>query len=101
MKWIKRNNWKDNASYTEKYQDHIPCSLPTKLFILMIDLANQLFFTEEKMKSINSLRQFLKNVIIAKKKKKMMKKHLNTNLVMSTEDEERFQSSNIYWIYNK
>ena len=41
--------------------------LLTKLFILMINLANQLLFTEEKMHSIDFLKQFLKNMIIAKK----------------------------------
>ena len=30
----------------------------TKLYVLMIDLANQLFFTEEKMQSKNLLKQF-------------------------------------------
>ena len=34
--------------------------LLTKLFVLMIDLASQLFFTEEKMHSMNLLKQFSK-----------------------------------------
>ena len=73
--------------------------LLTKLFVLMIDLASQLFFTEEKMQSINLLKQFLKSMIIAKKK--TIKKHFNKNLVMSAKDEKRFQSSNKCWICNK
>ena len=32
---------------------------------------------------------------------KMMNEHFNKNLVMSVEDEKRFQSSNTYWICNK
>ena len=40
--------------------------LLTKLFVLMINLAQQLFFTEKKMQSINLLKQFLKKMIIAK-----------------------------------
>ena len=40
--------------------------LLTKLFGLMIHLASLLLFTEEKMQSINLLKQFLKNMIIAK-----------------------------------
>ena len=51
----------------------------------MIDLANQLFFKEEKMQFTNLLKQFLRTIIIKKKKK-----DLNKNLVMSKEDEERF-----------
>ena len=30
-----------------------------------------------------------------------MKKHFNKNLIMSAEDEEMFQLSNIYWICDK
>ena len=40
--------------------------LLTKLYVLMIDLANQLFFTEVKMQSIYLLKQFLKSKIIVK-----------------------------------
>ena len=43
------------------------------------------------MQSLNLLKQFLKNIIIAKK---LTKNHLNKNLVLSSEDEQRFQSSN-------
>ena len=39
--------------------------LLTKLYVLMINLENQLLFTEEKMQSINLLKQLLKNMIIA------------------------------------
>ena len=37
-----------------------------KLFVLVINLVNHLFFTEEKIQSINLLKQFLKSMIIAK-----------------------------------
>ena len=47
------------------------------------------------MQSIN-LKRLLKSVIKEKKKK-----HFNINLVMSEEDEKRFQSSNKCWICNK
>ena len=39
-----------------------------KLFMLMINLASQLFFTGEKMCFIKLLKQFLKSKIIAKKR---------------------------------
>ena len=41
-----------------------------KLCVLMINLVNQLFFKEEKMKSIDLLEQFFKKVINAKKSNK-------------------------------
>ena len=31
-----------NSSYTKKYQDHIPCGLVIKLFVLMINLVKVL-----------------------------------------------------------
>ena len=41
--------------------------LPIKLFVLMITLVSQMFFTEEKMWFIDLLKQFLKSMIIAVK----------------------------------
>ena len=38
-----------------------------KLFVLMIDLVNQLLYKEVKMQLMNLLKQFLKNINIAKK----------------------------------
>ena len=64
----------------------------------MVNLVKQLFFKEEKMQSIDLLKQFLKKVIIVTK---VIKKHFNKNLVMSAEDEQRFQSSNKCWICDK
>ena len=54
-----------------------------KLFVLMINLLNQLLFTEVKMQLMNLLKQFLKNMNIAKK---IMKEHFNKNLIMTKED---------------
>ena len=64
----------------------------------MTNFASQLFFTEEKMQSIDLLKQFLKSMIIAKK---MTKNHFNKNLVMSEKDGQGFQSSNKCLICNK
>ena len=38
-----------------------------KLFVLMIDLVNQLLYMKVKMQFMNLLKQFLKNINIAKK----------------------------------
>ena len=74
---------------------NVTCSFT--VFVLMIDLAVQLFFTKEKMQSIHLLKQFLKSTIIVK----ALKKHFNKNLVMSAEDEKRFQSTNKYCLCSK
>ena len=88
MERLKDNDSDKNSSYTKKYQAHIPCSFVTKLFALMIELASQLFFTEEK----HVVNKFIKTIL---KKygycKKSAKKYFNRNLKMSPEDEDRFQ----------
>ena len=50
----------------------------------------------------DSLKQFLKSMTIVKKKgKKRINKHFNKNLIMSAEEEQRFQLSNICWVSDK
>ena len=64
----------------------------------MINLANQLFFTEEK----NAVNKFIKAILEEYDYcKKVMKKHFNKNLIIYVDDERRFQSSNKYWICKK
>ena len=72
--------------------------LLTKLFVLIINSVKRLLFTEEKMLLTNLLKQFSKSMIIAKKR---IKKLFNKNLIMSAEEEERFQLSNSCWICDK
>ena len=43
--------------------------LLTKLYALMIDLGNQFFFTDEKMQSINLLKQLLSRLLQTNNKK--------------------------------
>ena len=43
--------------------------LLTKLYALMIDLGTQFFFTEEKMQSINLLKQLLSRLLQTNNKK--------------------------------
>ena len=56
-----------------------------------------MFFTEGKNTVDNLLKQFLEYDYCKKK----IKNHFNKNLIMSTKDEKRFQSSNKCWICNK
>ena len=67
LKWIKRNNRKTNTSYTEKYEDHIPCSFAYKVVCIYDKFRKQLVLYRGKMQLINLLKQFLKSMIIAKK----------------------------------
>ena len=57
--------------------------LLTNLFVLMINLVNQLLPLEVKMRFMNLLKKFLKSLSTVKK---VMKKHFNKILVMSEEE---------------
>ena len=62
----------------------------TKFFVLMIDLAIQLFSTEEKY----GLLIHRNNSWRVSSLQKVVKKHCNKDLVMSEKDEQLFQSRN-------
>ena len=47
VKGVKSNDRNNNASYTKKYQLHIPCSFAYKVVCIDDKLAKKLFFTEE------------------------------------------------------
>ena len=78
LKWIKRNNRKIILHIMKKIKIIFLAVLLTKLFVLMINLASQLSFTEEKMQSINLLKQFLEYDYCKKNKK-----HFNNNLAIN------------------
>ena len=71
---LRPNSWKgvkssdkNKVSYTEKYQDHIPCSFVYNFLMLTINSIKMLFFIEQKMLFTILLKQFLKSMTIAKK----------------------------------
>ena len=66
LKGVQRDKG-SNASYTKKYQAHIPCSSAHKVVCIADKFSKLLFFTEEKMQSIHLLKQFLMSMIIVKK----------------------------------
>ena len=67
LKGVQSNDNDNNASYTKNIRNVFLAVLLTKLYILMITLASQLIFTEEKIQSINLLKQFLKKMNITKR----------------------------------
>ena len=72
--------------------------LLTKLFVMIINLAKKLFFTDKKNVVYRLIEAILKEYYYCKK---MIKKHFNKNLIMFAEEEERFQLSNSCWICDK
>ena len=61
----------------------------------MINLLNQLLSIEVKMQLMNLLKQFLKNINIAKK---IIEEYFNKNLITTEEEENVFQKNNNCWI---
>ena len=89
---------KNNSSYTEKYQDHIPCSFAYKVVCVDNKFSRKVLFYRGK----NAINRFIEAIPEEYDHcKKVVKKYFNKNLIMSAKDKERFQFSNSGWIYNK
>ena len=98
MKGVKSNDRNNHASYTEKYQSHITCSFAYKVVCIDNKFSKRVVFYRGKNLVYKFIKAIVKEYEYCRKK---IKKHFNKNLVMSAEDEERFQSSNKCWICNK
>ena len=55
---------KKNSSYTEKYQDHIPCSFAYKVVCVDNKFSKKVVLYGGKMLLTDLLKQFLKSMII-------------------------------------
>ena len=67
LKRVKSNDRNSNTSYTEKYQKHIPCSFAYKVVCIDDKFSKPVVLYRGKMQFIDSLKQFLKSMIIVKK----------------------------------
>ena len=87
-----------NISYTRKNQDHIPCSFTYKVVCTDNKFSKKVVLCRGK----NVVNKFIKSILSEYNyRRKVVKKHFSKNLIMSAEEEERFQLSNICWICNK
>ena len=94
LKSIKCNE----GSYTEKYQDHIPCSFAYK--IVCID--DRLTKPTINYRGENAAHEFIKAILEEYKYcRKIMKEYFNKNLVIREEEEHLFKKSNSCWISKK
>ena len=85
-------------SYTRNYQDHIPCSFAYKVVCIDNKFNKDIVLYRGK----NAVFKFI-NCIFKEYGycRSVMKKHFNKNLVMSAEENEEFERSNICWICGK
>ena len=86
-----------NGSYTEKYQDHIPCSFAYKVVCVDNKFSKDVVMYKGKNAAYKFIGAVLEEYDYYKK---IIEKHFNKNLVMSA-DEERFRLANSCWICNK
>ena len=85
----------DCFSYTAKYQDHIPCSFVYKLVCVDDKYSKDVLLFRGK----NAVFKFIQSIFkVYSYCRGVMKKHFNKNLVMSVDEEEKFERSNICWI---
>ena len=87
-----------NGSFTEKYQDHIPCSFAYKVVCVNNKFSKDVVMYKGKNAAYKFIEAILEEYDYCKR---IMKKHFNKNLVLSVEEEEKFQLANSCWICNK
>ena len=88
----------NEGSYTEKYQDHIPCSFADKIVCIDDRFSKPTIIYRGE----NAAYEFIKAILEEYKYcKKVINKHFNKNLIMTEEEEDLFQKSNNCWICKK
>ena len=97
VKTTDRGDRGDNTLYTEKNQEHIPCSFSYRVcaddkFCKPVVLYRGKTAVYKFIEAIFEEYDYCRRV---------MNEHFNKNLVMSAEDEERFQLSNKCWVCDK
>ena len=88
----------DCFSYTSKYQDYIPCSFAYKLACVDDKYSKDVVLYREN----NAVYKFIQSIFNEYSYcRSVMKKHFNKNIVISAEQNEEFERSEICWICGK
>ena len=88
----------DCFSYTSKHQDHIPCSFDYKLVCVDDKFSKDVVLYKGKNAVFNFFQCIFKEYEYCRD---VIKNHFNKNLVMTAEENEEFERSNICWICGK
>ena len=86
------------GSYTEKYQDHIPCSFTYKVVCVDNKFSKDVVMYGRNNAAYKFIEAVLEEYDYCKR---IMKKPFNKNLIISVDEEERFQLANSCWICDK
>ena len=76
---------KNNTSYTEKYQDDIPCSFTYKVVYIDDEFSEIVVLYRGNNEMYRFIEAILKEYDYCKR---IIKKHFNKNLIMFSEDEK-------------
>ena len=88
----------DCFCYTAKYQDHVPCSFAYKSVCVDDKYSKDIVLCREKNAVLKFIQSIFNEYFYCRS---IMKKHFNKNLIMSAEEEEQFEKSEICWICSK
>ena len=87
-----------DISYTRKYQDHMPCSFAYKVVCVDNKYRKKIALYRGRNAVNKFIRLILNDYIYCRK---IMKKYFCKNLIMSAEENELFEMTNICWICGK
>ena len=91
LKGIKKDGG-SNASYTKKYQEHIPCSFAYKVVCIDDRFSKSIVILQRKK---NAVSKFIKAILKEYRyRKKVIKNHFNKTFVLTVDDKRSFKSSN-------
>ena len=88
----------DCFTYTSKYKDHIPCSFAYKLVCVDDKFSKDVVLYRGKNGVYKFIQSYFREYNYCRI---VMKRHFNKNLVMTVEENEEFEGSNICWICGK
>ena len=97
VKGVRSSDRINTTPYNEKYQAHIPCSFAYKVVCVDDKFIKPVVLYKGK----NTINRFIEAILREHNYyKKVIQKHFKKNLVISAEDEQKFQSSHKCWIYD-
>ena len=88
----------DCFSYTRKYQEHIPCSFADKVVFIDNKFSKDVVLYRGKNVVLKFIMSILEEYDYCMS---VMKKHFDKNLVITAEENEELEKSNICWICGK
>ena len=95
LKNVDNGTINNDISYTRTYQNHIPCSFAYKVVCVDNKYSKKIFL----YRGTNAFNKFIRLILNEYNYcRKIMKKYFCKNLIMSVEENERFEMTNICWI---